>query len=374
MRICHLTSVHRPFDTRIFHRECRSLAGDGHEVILVASHDREETVDGIRIVPLPRHASRVVRTLLSPWTVYRIARSLGADAYHLHDPELLPTGMLLKLTTPARVVYDVHEDTPDYMLTKDWLPGLVRPIASVTVRALEKLAHRIMDAVIVAGGDIAENFPASDKVRLLRNLPVRDLVGDAPPRRDRGSDEPPVVMYTGLLSWDRGIAELVAAVKMVERPVRLVLVGSFDDDAFERDMRDAADDRVTFAGQVPYREVFERLRGADIAALLFHPIPNNIAAIHGRNNKVYEYMAAGLPILAADLPGWREVIEDKGVGIVADPRDPASIARGIDRLASDPDLRAALGGRGRELFLSEYNWDMEQERLLSLYRDWETAN
>jgi glycosyltransferase involved in cell wall biosynthesis len=373
MKICHLTSVHRTFDTRIFHRECRSLAGDGHEVILVASHDREETVDGVRIVPLKRHASRAVRTLLSPWTVYRIARSLGADAYHIHDPELLPIAMLLKLTTSARVVYDVHEDTPEYMLTKDWLPGPVRPVASVTVRALEGLAHRMLDAVIVAGGDIAENFPASDKVLLLRNLPVRDLVGDAPPQRDRGPDDSPVVMYTGLLSWDRGIAELVAAVKMVERPVRLVLVGSFDDDVFERKVRAAADERVTFVGQVPYREVFERLRAADIAALLFHPIPNNIAAIHGRNNKVYEYMAAGLPILAADLPGWREVIEDTGVGIVADPCDPVSIARGIDRLVADRELRIKLGEHGRELFLAEYNWDMEREQLLSLYRNWETA-
>ena len=71
--VCILTSVHHPFDTRIFHKEAKSLVKAGYDVSLIAQHDKEEIVDGIRIVPLPKPKNRIVRMTRTVWQVYREA-------------------------------------------------------------------------------------------------------------------------------------------------------------------------------------------------------------------------------------------------------------------------------------------------------------
>ncbi|NLH40999.1 MAG: glycosyltransferase, partial [Planctomycetes bacterium] len=95
-RVCILTSVHIPFDGRVFHREACSLAKAGYDVTLIAKHDKEETVSGVRVVPLPKPRSRLHRMTAVLWRLYRLAVREDADVYHFHDPELMIVGLLLK--------------------------------------------------------------------------------------------------------------------------------------------------------------------------------------------------------------------------------------------------------------------------------------
>lgn len=96
-KVSILTSVHPLFDTRIFHKEAKSLAKAGYDVTPIAQHDKEEVVDGIRIVPLPKAKDRIVRMTKTVWQTYRKAFKIDADIYHFHDPELIPIGLMLKL-------------------------------------------------------------------------------------------------------------------------------------------------------------------------------------------------------------------------------------------------------------------------------------
>ena len=110
-RVAILSSVHPPFDTRIFHKQARSLASAGYDVTLVVPHARDETVDGVKLRALPQAGSRPRRMLGAPARVLREALRLRADVYHFHDPELIPIALLLKRRGKS-VIYDVHEDRP----------------------------------------------------------------------------------------------------------------------------------------------------------------------------------------------------------------------------------------------------------------------
>src|SRR3954447_3791623 len=121
-KVAHLTTLHPAFDNRVFLRECRSLARAGYEVVLVAPHEEAETVDGVRIRPVPKSRSRIDRLLRQGFRVYRCAVDEQADLYHFHDPDLLPWALLLRLRTGRPVVYDVHEDYVTSFTYKPYLP------------------------------------------------------------------------------------------------------------------------------------------------------------------------------------------------------------------------------------------------------------
>jgi len=106
-----LTTVHVPFDGRIFHKEAKSLARAGYDVVLIARHTKAETIDGVRIVPVPEPRSRFRRMTSVTWKLYRQAVREDADVYHFHDPELMIVGLLLKVRG-KKVVWDVHEHYP----------------------------------------------------------------------------------------------------------------------------------------------------------------------------------------------------------------------------------------------------------------------
>ena len=96
-KVCHLTSVHPPFDIRIFHKECKTLSQAGYQVVLIAPHDEEEELDGVRIWAIPKTKSRLERMTKIQWKLYKEALKQDVDIFHFHDLELLPAGLLLKL-------------------------------------------------------------------------------------------------------------------------------------------------------------------------------------------------------------------------------------------------------------------------------------
>ena len=105
---CILTTVHPPFDTRVFHKQARTLARAGYDVTLIAKHKCDEMIDGIMVLALPSSRNRLARIFGLTWRAFRLALRQRADVYHFHDPERLLLGVLLKLLTEAKVIYDVH--------------------------------------------------------------------------------------------------------------------------------------------------------------------------------------------------------------------------------------------------------------------------
>ena len=95
--VVHFTSVHPPFDFRIFHKECKSLARAGYRVTLIAACERDETVDDVHIRSVPRRANRVSRVIFTTGQVFAECLRAKADLYQFHDPELIPAALLLTM-------------------------------------------------------------------------------------------------------------------------------------------------------------------------------------------------------------------------------------------------------------------------------------
>ncbi len=358
-RVVHLTSVHHPADTRIFAKECRTLARAGHEVTLVAPAPRPAEVDGIAISAVPEARGRLQRMTKTVAAVRRRALELDADLYHFHDPELMPLGVELRRRGRA-VVYDVHEDAPRAMLTKAWLPRWGRRPVARAVELGEPLAARGMSAIVAATPTIGARFERlGPPTVVVNNFPV---IGDLSPPADDAGPRERAACYVGDINRVRGAIEMVDAAGL--SGVRLLLAGPFS----EPGLRDEAAARpgwgeVEELGRITRPEVAAMFARARAGLVVLHPAPNHV---NGRPNKLFEYMSAGLPVIASHFPLWREIVEDAACGICVDPLDPAAIAAAMRRLA-DGDEAAEMGARGREAVQSRFNWDSEASKLVELY-------
>lgn len=367
--IVHLTTVHRPFDTRIFQKECRTLAQAGYRVSLIVPHTTQETVEGVKIIPIPRfkdRLARLTRLTRAIWAVYRLARRLQADLYHFHDPELLLVGILLKLMTPARVVYDVHENHHEKFLAKEWLPYLLRVIAAWTLRLLEWAATFALDGFVAATEHIAERFPSA-KTRVVKNYPLLAMMSPASDDH-RIYEGNHTLIYTGGLTNHRGIYQIVQALAYVKTPqTKLVLLGGYTDRETADIVRKlSAWNKVDYCGQVSYDIMYQHLRAAAIGLVCNQPVYNYDLA---QPNKLFEYMSAGLPVIASHFDLWKAVIEGNECGITVDPTSPEEIAEAIDYLLGHPELRRTMGKNALEAIREKYNWKHESRKLLNLYQE-----
>lgn len=362
MKSVHLATTHRASDPRIFQKECRTLARAGYEVAYIVPHERDEVVDGVRIlgVPIPKSGKeRMTRTV---WRVYR--RALAEDegaVFHLHDVDLLPAGFLLK-ARGRTVVYDAHEDVPRQMLYQHWLPRPLRRPVGLGYRLVERAAARAFDALVVAEPVIAEAFRGRD-VTLVRNFPLREEfagAGAAP-----YAERPPRVAYVGAITRVRGIVEVVEAVGRLPEALgaELVVGGTFHP-ASLRDEVEALPGwrRARHLGWLARPAVREVLLGARVGVVTFHPTERYLG---NYPTKLFEYMAAGLPVVASDFPQLRPFVE--GCGLLVDPLDAGAIAEALGWLLAHPAEAEAMGRRGREAVEGHYHWEGEGARLLALY-------
>jgi glycosyltransferase involved in cell wall biosynthesis len=365
-KICVLTSVHLPFDGRVFHKEACSLAKAGYEVTLIACHDREETVSGVRIVPLPKPGSRLHRMTAVLWRLYRLAVRENADVYHFHDPELMIVGLLLKLRG-RKVIWDVHEHYPNAILDKYYLGRPLRRIVSKSFDLFERCVVRFFDYVIYTTPFVGVRYQKmtvrSGRIENYPILSLSETFERAP--QDR-------IIYLGAMSRIRGLIEVIEAFGLVaaRHPNwELCLVGSSRPQSFEQEMKDLAARRgvaanVKFLAWVPYEEKERLSSQASMGVITYLPYSNNTSCLP---NKLFDYMLVGLPVIASNFPLYREVVEPDRCGLIVDPSKPEEIARAIEYLMEHPQEARQMGERGRKAVMEKYNWEQESERLLQIY-------
>lgn len=369
MRICQLTTVHKPFDTRIFHKECRTLANAGHEVIIIVPHERNDLVQGVRIEAVPLPTSRLRRMFVTPYRVLTRALLLRADLYHFHDPELMPAGLILRLLG-RRVIYDAHEDSPAQTMSKHYLPLPLRRAISLLLRSLETATKLAVNGIVTATPAISRNFPAHKTV-CIQNYPVLAETQGVP--ATRYEDRPPHVIFTGWVRRPRGIMELLEALPLVAKhfpDVRLVILGGFSPKYLETEARAKAGwAYVDYHPWLSRDEMLLQLARARIGIVTFHPDDNHINA---QPNKLFEYMASALPVIASDFPLWRQIVSVHDCGKLVNPLAANEIADAIIALLNDP-MAEQLGLRGRLAVEHNYTWEVESAKLLQFYQRFERA-
>lgn len=363
MKICHLSSAHGQEDIRIFHKECVSLAKAGYEVYEIT---KGKTYDksGVHIIGVEsRGTGRLQRMVGVTHRVYRKAIEIDADVYHAHDPELLPVLMKLK-RRGKKVIFDSHEHTVGTIEEKTYLPKLFRKIIQSAYESYQTRICCRLDAVITATPNVTAYFQSVGCHRVidLCNFPIISGKLADPDYSSR------TVVFAGGISPQWNHEGIIRAIARLDN-VRYLLCGVAESAYIERLCRLPGWEKVDFKGRMPYEQVSEILKSSAVGLSLLTPGANtdgengNMA-----NNKIFEEMMAGLPVICTNFVRWGQFVNRYDCGLCIDPHDERMIAEAIQRLISNPEEAKRMGHNGRLAVEREFNWSVEEKKLLALYK------
>jgi len=357
--VCHFTSVHPSRDTRIFVKECRSIAAAGYRIKLVAGNARSEEVDGVEIIGVPIAGGRLNRMWKGAREVAKAAEALDADIYHFHDPELLRFARRLSRKGKV-VIYDSHEDLPRQIAHKHYIPDLFKPVVGWFVERLENRWVRHCTGVITATEHIRDRFRRKHKrVEAVRNYPHLDEIPAPLP----GTQIHPVVCYIGSITEARGIRDLVDM--MEHASFRLILGGPVDPPSLLDDMRRKVGwKRIDYRGPMDRHAVTQALRESSVGLVTMHNTPNYAEALPV---KMFEYMAAGLAVVTNCIPLWKRIVDEHECGVAVDTTDALTFCSTVEALLAHEDRVLRYGQNGRRAVEEKLNWSNEERTLLSLY-------
>ena len=405
-------------DARVL-KEARTLTEAGHRVRIVAVLDSEtpaeEEREGFRIVRIDRNPVhyRLLRgmkigvgvarrrlpfaflfaplapllallrqALLVPhkplmfgdyyWRAYRLVRADPPDALHAHDLNTLPVAAALARRLRLPLTYDAHELYPE-------MSTLSAREAAVWRRLERRLAGRADHVVTVCdsiAGELQRRYGVARPTVLL-NCPATNGNGAAGTGRAGTSGEfvshtetnspdgEPIVLYQGGFSPNRGLETLVRAAGELERG-RVVLMGwgRLEDELRALIARERLGERVRIVPPVPPAEVVAAAAGASVGVIPYEPVGLNNT--YTTPNKLFDYMAAGLPVVASRLPELVRFVEGGELGLTFEPGDPAALAAALNELLADPARRERMRERARES-ARRYTWERESRKLLALY-------
>lgn len=361
IKICHITTVHAPNDNRIFFKECCTLAEAGYDVVLLCANAEPRLRNGVRIIGFKGYGTRIKRFFLtSVFAAFFRARQVNAVLYHLHDPELVWMGLLLRLTG-KKVIMDIHENNAAAILSRPYVRTVFgRKLLSALIKTIEKITLPAFNGIITARPDISALFPRLNPVTI-RNFPVLPEYDRIPPLQIEKHKK--AVIYVGGATRIRGISQLIDAMDTVEN-VELWILGPFESQEYLETCRAKSGWRnVRYFGVVEADHIFPYIKAADAGIITFLPKPNHLTTLA---TKPFEYMACGLPVIMSNFAYWSSFFGESGIYV--DPENPQEIAAAIRDLMQHEEKIASMKERNLELARNEYNWQKEKMKLLDLYQ------
>jgi glycosyltransferase involved in cell wall biosynthesis len=369
MRICHLTTF-KLKDARIYYRICYGLAELGHPAVLIAPETSTED-QVVRFSAWNGHLARTSRARRIDLAL-RAALTENADVYHIHEQELIPIGLALKILRPsAAIVFDAREDYPALIRVKYWMPKPLRPLLALTAHAANIIAGLCLDGIVAADPDVQNDFRhwGAQRTFVYYNFPTLSLFT---PDVTKPASTKVDLVYIGGMSERTGIFVLLDALALLAqegvRPT-VRLAGYTDGELGQRAIHDGIHCRgltaqVELRGTLPYEEVPAWIRSGRIGLVPLQPLPKfmkNIAT------KTFEYWACGLPVIASDLPPIRPFLTDGYNGVLFEPASARDLARAIQSLIERPERCDAMGRNGQQQVHEVWNNDSQAAGLIGFY-------
>jgi glycosyltransferase involved in cell wall biosynthesis len=361
-KITHLTSAHPRYDSRILLKECVSLSKlESYSVsLIVADGLGDEWYDEVMIYDVGQLSGRLNRIFKTTQKVFKKAQELNSDIYHFHDPELIPVGLKLK-KMGKKVIFDVHEDVPKQILAKPYATIFLRKMMSWAYALYENYAARKFDYIITPTPIINARFIQWNRSKEVRNYPILKEFNSTINWEDRVS----VMCHIGSLARTRGIVELIKVVELSGIP--LELGGNFRPASLEDEVKDMPGwSNVHFHGFLSREGVRSVVSQAKIGMVTLHPTQSYLEAYPV---KLFEYMAAGLAIVASDFPLYRELLKDYPCAYFVDPLEPEQIASTVKNFMANEDQMKTMGKIAKDAANAIFNWDVEVKNLYQVYAE-----
>lgn len=370
-RVAIVTSIHPDFDARIW-KHARILAANGVGVDLICPwqvKDREE-IDGVTLHPFPMATSRAKRLFQVPLRVLPRLRAVLAqvDIVHFHDIDLLPWMAFVSLVKP--VVYDVHENYAHEMLVREWVPVVLRrPLYHAVHWGQFLLSMMVRNIVLVAPSQKPDFSNPRFRQTYIYNYASVALLDGVADNHDSRED---AVVFIGSQHINNGSLLLLdIAEKMAEKVpgVKLLATDRFSSTAFRNHVTSEIKKRglqntLELIPNVKPHELMAVLNRATIGISPNLRVPQQIMGIH---TKIFEYMAAALPVVVSDLPHQVGVVKATGAGILAQPEDINSFVSAIASLVADRGRAVQLGRNGQQGFKDSYCYESQAQALLAFY-------
>ncbi len=288
---------------------------------------------------------------------------INADIYHAHDLDALLAGYVCSRIKGTRLIYDSHEIATDrenlyakpFWRLLEWL--LIKRADKVifTTYTRAKFSadkyHIPLPEVVSSYTDIPKTIPKKD-LRSMLNI----------------ADNQRIALYQGGIQSGRGLDSLIDIVPKIREDVLVILIGDgkLKPTLEEKVVRLGLNNRVKFLGLVPLHDLLGYTACADVGLqILLNTCFNHYST---DSNKLFEYLAAGVPVVASNFPEIKKVVEEFDAGVLIDPHKPENIAEGINLVLADESRRKTMAENAKRASL-KYNWKNEQVKLIKMYQD-----
>lgn len=359
-KVCFVAPVHSWDDVRVFSKEAVSLAGEGYDVTLIARADKEFCEKGVKVKPVcGRHGSRAYRFLSIPLIFIQAMRE-GGDVYHVHNPDTIPIAFFLKVCG-KKVIYDTHEDFARRILMRKWVPSPIRKAVAYLVSAAESLLARFVDASIGTQEQVVRRL--GQKSYLIGNPPVLPVGVKRKQCEESGEFR---LVYLGGMTVERGLIDMVDMLSLVNKhaPARLWLIGEISESLLVEVKGRDGWKYVDYLGRKRQEDAFSYVEKSDVGLVLIHDVGDHSST---DPNKIYEYLAFGVPFLATNFELWMKRFCGYNCGWFLPSQNIDVAAQTIVDISKNKDELKVKGMAGR-LFVQKYNWGVEKEKLFDIYR------
>lgn len=364
IKVCYFTSK-LSSDTRVFEKECTSLVKAGYKVYLISPNAKDEIKNGVHIIGVEYKKQGLLnRLFVLPKKLYDKANSINADIYHFNDPASLHYGMKLK-RKGKKVIFDSFEDHPTLVFEKKSIPYFLQYLISKTYTFYEYMMCKKMDGIITCYHWTQDRLiKACKNSVMIFNFPI--LKENVVLKKEIMQTS---VCYAGLISRMWYIENILNSLVHINN-IQFNLAGNPADQTYLSLLKSKPGwAKVNYIGQIEYSEVNDKVYSkSNIAMALLDYIPlcrGNVGNLS--NNKLFEYMLAGLPVICTDFILWKEIVETNKCGICVNPRDVKSIVNAINYLSDNPEIASQMGVNGKKIVMEKYNWNCEEKKLLELY-------
>jgi len=371
IKVCHFSSVHSIIDTRVFHRECVSLA-KLYDITFIGIGDFTGIRNDVKIIGIKKPNSHITRILFTIWKVFSEAIKTNSELYHIHDAEMIPFAIILSIFG-KKVIYDIHENTKEDILLKPWIPGTIKSILPSVYDCILIAASRFMHFIIVIydkkylpifhaykeNYSLIQNFSPIEEMKRFRVEPRTVLPGNH-------------LFYIGMIKdmyYD--FNKLIDAVYFLKNENFLVYVhcvGYFgartNHDFAENKNWEFVKDQIHFYGYLDLDTAY-RISMQCRAGMCLKDQPESMMVSHER--KFFEYLTIGLPSIFCDKEIYQDVNSRYNVGLSVNLQDSLQIAGALKQIFSNDGFLDTLASNCIKAAEEEFNWESQEQILFNTY-------